>query len=403
MLLVFKKYWLALSISLIVLLYGFLMTESNYNIFSIVIIILSWLINSYLICKLNIKELSGLPNSNNNTENKTGEMSAKITELSDLTKSEMSMLKESVEQVNTLVLDAVSGLGSSFTTLSHETRSQEQLIMSLITNMSGSDDDSGTITIKQFADETDEILNYFVKNIIDVSKESMVMVHTIDDMVINMNEIDKLLADTKTIADQTNLLALNAAIEAARAGEAGRGFAVVASEVRDLSVRSNQFNERIKAAVYRAVEDMGKAQTIISDIASKDMSIAMKSKNRVDEMLSSLSDMNLFIANKLGEVSSITESIETGVNGAVQSLQFEDITRQLCEYIANHLDQIRKSYDFMQIKLADLDLEDDNPEKIMEVLSLVNNMLYEDLEDFKHNNRNTVQQGSMDEGAIELF
>lgn len=400
MFLVFKQHWIALSVSLIVLLYGVLMTESNYGFFSVFIIILSWLINSYIINKSN---LNALPESESSTENKAEEMSAKITELSDLTKGEMSALKDSIEQVNTLVLDAVSGLGSSFTTLSHETRSQEQLIMSLITNMSGAEDDSGTITIKQFADETDEILNYFVENIIDVSKESMVMVHTIDDMVINMNEIDKLLADTKTIADQTNLLALNAAIEAARAGEAGRGFAVVASEVRDLSVRSNQFNERIKAAVHRAVDDMGKAQTIISEIASKDMSIAIKSKNRVDEMLSSLSDMNLFIANKLGEVSSITESIETGVNGAVQSLQFEDITRQLCEYIANHLEQIRKSYDLMHLKLNDLDFEGDNPEKIMEVLSLVNNMLYEDLEDIKQNKRQTVQQGSMDEGAIELF
>lgn len=403
MLLEFKKYWIAISVSLIVLLYGILMTEFNYDIFSIVIIILSWLINSYIIYKSNLKESSELSTSKNSTESNTEKLSEKIAELSDLTKGEMSALKESIEQVNNLVLDAVSGLGSSFTTLSNETRSQEQLIMSLITNMSDSGDDSGTITIKQFAAETDEILNYFVKNIIDVSKESMVMVHTIDDMVINMNEIDKLLADTKTIADQTNLLALNAAIEAARAGEAGRGFAVVASEVRDLSVRSNVFNEKIKAAVQRSVADMGKAQEIISDIASKDMSVAMKSKDRVDEMLTSLNDMNLFIANKLGEVSHITESIETGVNGAVQSLQFEDITRQLCEYIANHLDQIGHSYDLMHSKLSDLDLEDDNPEKIMEVLSLVNTMLYDDLEDIKHNKRQTVQQGSMDEGVIELF
>ncbi len=361
------------------------------------------MINVYIVYKFNLKESSGLSAPKNSTESNTEKLSEKISELSDLTKGEMSALKESIEQVNNLVLDAVSGLGISFTTLSNETRSQEQLIMSLITNMAGSGDDSGTITIKQFANETNEILNYFVKNIIDVSKESMVMVHTIDDMVINMNEIDKLLADTKIIADQTNLLALNAAIEAARAGEAGRGFAVVASEVRDLSVRSNQFNERIKAAVHRAVDDMGKAQSIISDIASKDMSVAIKSKDRVDEMLDSLNDMNLFIANKLGEVSSITESIETGVNGAVQSLQFEDIIRQLCEYIANHLDQIGHSYDLMHSKLTDLDLKDDDPEKIMEVLSLVNNMLYDDLEDIKHNKRQTVQQGSMDEGAIELF
>src|SRR6266571_1993581 len=48
-------------------------------------------------------------------------------------------------------------------------------------------------------------------------------------------DIQKFVAQAKSVATQTNMLALNAAIEAARAGPQGRGFAVVADEVRKLA------------------------------------------------------------------------------------------------------------------------------------------------------------------------
>src|SRR6266571_4029871 len=48
-------------------------------------------------------------------------------------------------------------------------------------------------------------------------------------------DIQKFVAQAKSVATQTNMLALNAAIEAARAGPQRRGFAVVADEVRKLA------------------------------------------------------------------------------------------------------------------------------------------------------------------------
>ncbi|MDH5517291.1 MAG: methyl-accepting chemotaxis protein [Gammaproteobacteria bacterium] len=332
------------------------------------------------------------------------DVNEQITKFIKLVSNDLALLKDSSDQVGKLVSDAVSALSNSFSTLSSEARSQERLIMSLIVNMSDSNStDSDRITIKQFANETDEILNYFISHIINVSKESMVMVHTIDDMVLNMNEISSLLGDTKTIADQTNLLALNAAIEAARAGDAGRGFAVVASEVRELSVRSNEFNEKIKIAVQRSVTDMTKAQRIIADIASKDMSVAIQSKDRVEEMLDSLNDMNVFIATKLSEVSNITENIENGVNVAVRALQFEDISRQLCEYIHMHLCQIMSGFDLLHSKLQALEFEDNNPEDILEVLVSMNRVIKSELDEVSQLARTKVQQDNMSEGKIELF
>ena len=398
-----KQYWLSLIVNLIVLLHGAILHDFNYGIVSLLIVIAVWIINSILINRLNIDNIH-LPERHAKTDVAISEVTQQVSTLSKLLMSELNSLHNSTKQVNNIVSDAVSSLNEGFSTLSTEALAQENLILSLITNMSDSDArESGHITVKQFAAETDEILNYFVAHIINVSKESMVMVHTIDDMVLNMKEINGLLADTKTIANQTDLLALNAAIEAARAGDAGRGFAVVASEVRGLSLRSNEFNDKIKEAVQRSVSDMDKAQKIIADIASKDMSMAMQSKNRVDEMMKSLDDMNLFIADKLGDVSIITSNIEKGVNVAVQALQFEDISRQLCEYIGEHLTLIGDNLDIVYNQLNQLEVEDENIDKCVEVLSDINTTMSVDFEKINSINKKKVQQGTMADGVIELF
>lgn len=87
----------------------------------------------------------------------------------------------------------------------------------------------------------DQVINQFDA----VEKASTFLKDNFDNIERHFKEIIAYLDDINKINEQTNLLALNAAIEAARAGDSGRGFSVVADEVRALSVRTDEFNEKI--------------------------------------------------------------------------------------------------------------------------------------------------------------
>lgn len=87
----------------------------------------------------------------------------------------------------------------------------------------------------------DQVINQFHA----VEQASSFLKNNFDNIEKSFKEIIEHLSDINKINEQTNLLALNAAIEAARAGDSGRGFSVVADEVRALSVRTDEFNEKI--------------------------------------------------------------------------------------------------------------------------------------------------------------
>ncbi len=253
--------------------------------------------------------------------------------------SRLDALDTELARVRELTGDAVESLTGAFDGLNTQTHEQGTLVSELTGQVMGGV--SGRQSMQHFVDEIAEVLAYYIKLVIDISRQSVATVYKIDDMVVQMDRIFVLLGDINSIADQTNLLALNAAIEAARAGESGRGFAVVADEVRKLSQHSASFNEQIRGQVEGAKKTIGEARSLVVEVAAKDMNVALKAKGNVDEMIAHISGLNHTISDTLQRVAAIGTEVQCSVDTAVRGLQFEDLTRQLVEYIAREVDSVR--------------------------------------------------------------
>lgn len=330
-----------------------------------------------------------------------GDISGQILQSLDKPQHEIPLLRE-------LVSNSTSQLDKSFNGLNENARAQGEILLELLEKMSTKNQGAGTgdedsQSLKEFASEMRKIIEYFIEQVLTTSHESMTMVHKIDDLVVQMQEVEELVGDVRTIADQTNLLALNAAIEAARAGEAGRGFAVVADEVRKLSQHSNDFSDQISGVVDKALGNINEAKDIIGKMASKDMSLAISSKSRVDNMLEDVDRLNEFLSEKLNHASAITESIAENVNLAVMSLQFEDVARQVTEHLCHHLKDSTDFVNSMREHYANILKDIYQPAHMEEKIVGLQNTLrsYEEESERKWQTRvSAAQEG---QGDVDLF
>lgn len=327
-----------------------------------------------------------------------------LAEIANRIQAELNVIHKDLDQVKHIIGDAIVDLNSSFTNLHDQSARQNQLVGSVIADMDESGTDKDKVTYYEFAKETKSVLQYLVDQVLSISRESMDMAYRIDDVVLKMDEVVALLVDVKSIADQTNLLALNAAIEAARAGDAGRGFAVVADEVRKLSHNSNQFGDQIRDVVTSAKQNIAQAQETVSKMASKDMSVAIHSKEKVDKMLMQVSAMNDTITQRMGVVTEITGDIDSSVNVAVRSLQFEDIVTQLVEHVRSRAGWLEHLLGEMQgiLHMREEGSGNEMPDcirKLVEIRNEVENRIDASKSDLSK----PVEQKSMAEGEVELF
>lgn len=327
-----------------------------------------------------------------------------MSDVDSVVDNEVEVVREELTQIRNLIAESIETLNLSFSGLHEQTRSQYDLVMSLLENLGGEGDQSGEMSIKQFSIEIKEVLQYLINLLIETSQRSNQTVAKIDEMVGQIESIFHLLEDVKGIADQTNLLALNAAIEAARAGESGRGFAVVADEVRKLSINSSVLNEQIRKQAEAAKSMVNEVRKSVSETASTDMEHANSSQTKMNVMLTELDDMNDGISNKLGSFSGLITGIEGSVSDAMRSLQFEDIVRQLVDQVASHLDNLNQ---FSSEISEFLEENRSNPtadeEEYKQRVVSFRQKIHQKRKEIEELRMRRVNLKSMDEGEIELF
>ena len=353
-------------------------------------------------------------------QDSTRELLGLFTEMTALVEEQSREVQDSLQQIRSVVTDASGSLGGSFQQLDAQSREQSRLVHSLVdegkiageTGTPAGDDDDPVAAemaegfdMNRFISETHQLLQEFIDLTVTTSRNSMRMVHAIDDVSRHMNRAFALLDDVSGIANQTNLLALNAAIEAARAGEAGRGFAVVADEVRKLSQNSNRFSEEIGSVVRRAQDDIDGAKSLMSGMASRDMNSTIEAKTRVDSMLDAIESYNQRVDEKLSQITGINEEIGAAVGTAVRSLQFEDVVTQLVAYSDDHVQRLKQLTHRLRTTTESLRQNPGSADS-GRVHGLVEEFSAEIArlkEEWQRPLNKAVSQDSMEEGDVEFF
>lgn len=251
-------------------------------------------------------------------------------EIGPLLQKIATQLHEPLDHQRSVVDESVETLNESYFELQKLAQGQSQITTELVDNLLGQNDSETDIS--QVLPKTEAIIRNFVDTLVNVSEKSISAVHSIHDMSDKLDAVFKLLEQVRGLSEQTNLLALNAAIEAARAGDAGRGFAVVAQEVRNLSVKASDLNSQIEQEINIAQRTVREANKTVGEMASIDMTEAIESKEKVDDMLRGVQRVNISIEHEVQKISESGEKLHVQVDNGIRALQFADIIVQQGDY-----------------------------------------------------------------------
>ena len=197
---------------------------------------------------------------------------------------------------------------------------------------------NSTISGKDYAAEMKERANGIKELALTSKSESERITSSLEEVLRSsmesskgVNSIQSLTDEILSIASQTNLLALNASIEAARAGEAGKGFAVVADEIRGLADNSrNTANniQQISNDIVSSVEEMANSSNKLLEFVNtnvlEDYDRFVEASSKYLNDADTLEDMMREFYDKSTELSSVSETISSGISRISQAVENEN-------------------------------------------------------------------------------
>ena len=256
--------------------------------------------------------------------------------------AQVNFLTPELLQVDSLVREAAGTLEDALKTLNKSVTQQHLLAGEIQAAMHGSlqggegeaDSVGGTIM---------GTLDGFLHHITEISESTGLLVEQVDEIRERSERMEEMLGELTEIAGRTHLLSLNASIEAAHARQFGAGFAVVAGEVSKLADRSTALSTTIQDQIHGTRQALERTDAHMQSIASKDMDVAMRSKEQAQELVQSLQISNFIVRDLVGQLEENAGKVAQQVGHVVRSLQFEDLVHQTLvaclKELGNLLDQ----------------------------------------------------------------
>ena len=244
---------------------------------------------------------------------------------------QVNFLTPELLQADSLVREAAGTLEDALKTLNRSVQHQHLLAGEVQAAMHTSLEGDASSAGGAFDDMSASILGTldgFVTHMTDISQSTVQLVEQVEDIRERSTRMENMLEELSEIAGRTHLLSLNASIEAAHARQFGAGFAVVAGEVSKLADRSTALSQTIQEQVAGTRLALERTDAHVHEISSKDMNVAMNSRNESEKLVMALQTSNWIVKDLVGQLEENTRNIATQVGHVVRSLQFEDLVHQ---------------------------------------------------------------------------
>lgn len=291
-------------------------------------------------------------------------------------------VRHDLDRARELFATSFTTLQSTFQGLEQQMSAQASLLKNMSEGLMEADDAAGDGDREGFVELVSNILQEFVDELVRVSRDSMDLVQHMNTTAGEMERVERLVNKIKGIAVDTKFVSLNALINANHRKNPREVFAVFASEVRALSDATQRVSLEIDEAVQTSHCTIQTMKTKVEHIASRDMSRSMESRERVDDVVTKMSEVNEAVGKTL-------ESVAEQAAQGVRSLQFDDILTQLVGGIEAKLGILQEVFVTVGPQLGRLDAVD-----IAEIQAKMDSLGLKS---------NHVTQETMDAGDVELF
>ncbi len=194
-------------------------------------------------------------------------------------------------------------------------------------------------------------------NVVDESKAALEKHKKIIDRLGELNRHNKKKLDNifewlikikntsdgiRNISDKNKIIAINSSIEAARLGEQGKSFRILAGEIRELTEKTDGLTKEIAGitdSFKKYCDELMSGWIDETEIIVEEINESFAGS---ENLIGLITDAYGIINDSHQKSISGIDRVESGLNDAIVSMQFQDIIRQQIDSVKNILTGMRE-------------------------------------------------------------